>query len=109
MTIPNQKEHTMIRSISFYDWNFDLIKSIPITRPVPPCWQPSEDLDACTAIQAVSNGHIIGMASKVNTVWAYNLVGGAGHLPDRGSSHQDSLREIATFMSEALLLSESAT
>ena len=93
------------RKINFYDFDFDLIRSVDITQPVPPCWSPPGDLDGCTAIQAVSNGMVIGLASKVNSCWHYNLVGGPSHLPKVGASQHDSLKEIATFFAEAMLLS----
>lgn len=96
----------MIRKINFYDYDFDLIKSVDITHPVPPCWEPSGDLDAAVAIQAVVGETLIGLASKVGVTWSYNLVGGPGHLPPVGASQRDSLREIVTFFSEAMLLSE---
>jgi hypothetical protein len=94
------------RAIAFYDSDFRLIGlPVTITKPVPPCWNPPEELDGCTAIQAVSNGVLVGQASTVYGTWHYNLVGGPSHLPDVGASHRDSLKEIFTFFSEAMLLS----
>jgi hypothetical protein len=99
------KGHTMIeKKITFYGGNFELIRAIDITRPVPECWVPPSEFDACNAIQATSNGIVIGLASRVGVTWHYNLVGGQSHLPKVGATQADSLKEIATFFSEALLL-----
>jgi hypothetical protein len=55
------KGHTMIeKKITFYGGNFELIRAIDITRPVPECWVPPSEFDACNAIQATSNGIVIG-------------------------------------------------
>lgn len=93
------------RAIAFYNSDFTLIESVPITKPMPSCWQPSDKLDAARAIQAVSNGTVIGLASKVGATWHYNLVGGNGHLPPLGASHQEAIKEIVAFFCEAMLLS----
>ena len=93
------------RVVAFYRDNFEHVRSIQITHPVPACWSPPEYLADCNAIQAVSNGVVVGQASRVGVTWHYNLVGGPSHLPDVGASQEDSIKEIVSFFAEAMLLS----
>lgn len=100
-----EHEAEVTREIVFYRDNFERVRSIQITHPVPECWSPPEYLADANAIQAVSNGIVIGKASRIGVSWHYNLVGGPGHLPPVGATQSDSLKEIVTFFAEALLLS----
>lgn len=91
-----------VKQIKFFDEEHAPLATITVTKPVSQCWTPTPNFLNARAIQAVNDGKIIAVASKINGTWVHNLVGGPSVLSPNGQNHMESVVAITRYFTDTL-------